>query len=297
MTLLDSQPAAGASARPRREAYRDELAALLHRDPSALPDQALLLEDLALDSLAMMSVLTWLDSHGVAIDAVQDRPASVGAVLSLAERAGRSPGLSIRVTDPAAGVPFGPADIATWRRPAADPLAPVLDDQAVRLVPVAADDLGFLYSLAIRPETCFRWRYRGAPPSFDRFVDDLWRQVLVQLVAKSTADNQPVGHVVAYGADPAMRHLYVGAVFLPPFAGTGLAARAVGMFMRYLFHTFPLHKIYLEVPGFNWSQVSSGQEHAFQVEGVLRDHDHYAGRTWDQYLCAVYRNQPERSDP
>jgi RimJ/RimL family protein N-acetyltransferase/aryl carrier-like protein len=286
MTLLATSTS---SVGEGREAYRQELAALLHRDPSALPDPALLTEDLALDSLAMMSVLAWLDGHGVAVDAARDRPTNVGDVLSLVEKTA-FPGLSIRVTDAADGVPFGPAAIAARPRPAADPLAPVLEDQTVRLVPIAPDDMGFLYSLAIRPETCFRWRYRGAPPSFDRFADDLWRQVLVQLVAKHATDNQAVGHVVAYGADPAMRHLYVGAVFLPPYAGTGLGARAVGMFVRYLFHTFPLNKVYLEVPGFNWSQVSSGQEHVFHVEGILRDHDYYAGREWDQYLCAIYRN-------
>jgi RimJ/RimL family protein N-acetyltransferase len=288
MTLLATS---NASTSPRREAYREELAALLHRDLSALPDPALLVEDLALDSLAMMSMLAWLDGHGVTIDPVRDRPVSVGDVLSLVEKAA-FPGLSIRVTDTAGGVPFGPADIAARPHPAADPLAPVLDDQTVRLVPMAPDDMGFLYSLVIRPDTCFRWRYRGAPPSFERFADDLWRQVLVQLVARRATDNEPVGHVVAYGADPAMRHLYVGAVFLPPYAGTGLGARAVGMFVRYLFHTFPLRKIYLEVPGFNWSQVSSGQEHVFHVEGILRDHDYYAGREWDQYLCAIYRTPP-----
>jgi len=34
--------------------------------------------------------------------------------------------------------------------------------------------------------------------------------------------------------------------------------------------------------------VSSGEGRLFHVEGVLREHSYYAGRYWDEYLCAVY---------
>jgi hypothetical protein len=82
---------------------------------------------------------------------------------------------------------------------------------------------------------------------------------------------------------------------VPPHTGTGLAAQAVALFLRYLFHTFPLTKAYLEVPGYNWAQVRSGEGTLFEVEGVLRDHHFYAGRRWDQYLCAIYRDRLPRN--
>jgi RimJ/RimL family protein N-acetyltransferase len=112
--------------------------------------------------------------------------------------------------------------------------------------------------------------------------------VLVQYVVRRNGDGQPVGHVVAYAADQSLHHANLGAVFQPQCTGTGLAAQAVALFARYLFHTFPLHKLYLEIPGYNWPQVRSGEHRLFHVEGVLRDHDYYAGRYWDQYLCAIY---------
>ena len=280
----------------RREAYREQLAELLARDVAELTDGARLADQLHLDSLAMMSLLAWLDEHGVALDAAHP-PASVADVLSLAERATGFPGLSIQVVTGQPGDAVGVTAPGPPRpQPVADPLVPVLTDRAVRLAAVEPDDIDFLYSLATMPETCFRWRYRGAPPSFERFMEDLWRQVLVQFVVRRAADGQPIGQVVAYAADPAMRHLYVGAVFHPRYAGVGLAARSVERFVRYLFHTFPLHKIYFEIPGFNWSQVSSGRDRFFRVEGVLRDHDYYAGRHWDQHLCAVYRDEPGAPD-
>ena len=172
-----------------------------------------------------------------------------------------------------------------------DPLAPVLETPAIWLTPVQPDDLTFLYSIAVHPATSYRWRYRGAPPSVERFAENLWKQVMVQFVARRTADREPVGHLIAFGVDPSTSNAHVGAVFLPEYAGTGLAAQAVATFLRYLFQTFPLRKLYLEIPGFNWPQVSSGEGRLFQVEGVLREHSYYAGRYWDEYLCAVYADQ------
>jgi RimJ/RimL family protein N-acetyltransferase/aryl carrier-like protein len=278
----------------RREAYRRELADLVRREPAELDDQVRLVEELALDSLDMMTVLAWLDGHGVSVDTTRDRPARVGDVLALVERAAAFPRLSIRLTDGPA--PTSPRDVTVRPQPAADPLAPTLADESFRLAPITPADLDFLYALAAAPETCFRWRYRGAPPSFERFTGDLWKQVLVQYVARRNDTDQPIGHVIAFGADPAMHYVHMGAVFVAPYAGSGLAARLVVMFVRYLFHTFPLRKVYLEVPGYNWPQLHSGRERLFRIEGVLRDHDYYAGRRWDQYLCAIYRDQLD-SDP
>lgn len=284
MTVVDA---------PHRELRRQELAELLGRDVAALTDAAHLIEDLALDSLAMMSLIVWLESHGVAIDADQRRPARVGEVLSLLEKTAAG-NLSIRVVNGGdTGFPDA-VQLAVPRltpRQSGSPLAPVLESPTLRLTPIADDDVNFLYTLSVGPETSFRWRYRGAPPSIDRFVADLWSQVLVQYVVRRIVDGRQVGHVVAYGAEPSRRHAYVAAAFLPEYTGTGMAAQIVATFVRYLFHTFPMAKLYLEVPGFNWPQMSSGEGGLFRVEGILRDHDYYAGRMWDKYLCAIYRDE------
>jgi RimJ/RimL family protein N-acetyltransferase len=184
------------------------------------------------------------------------------------------------------GVPGIPQRFAML--PPSDPMVPVLETAALRLTPIVSEDLGFLYTLAVQPETGFRWRYRGSVPPFERFKAEMWNQVLLQLVARRTVDGAAVGLVVAYGDELSLRHTYVGAVFDSTAAGTGLPAQAVSVFVRHLFRTFPLNKIYMEVPGYNWPQLQSGQASLFRVEGVLRDHDYYAGRLWDKYVCALY---------
>jgi RimJ/RimL family protein N-acetyltransferase/aryl carrier-like protein len=279
----------------RREAHRQEMAVLLDLDPGALGDTARLVDDLSLDSLAMMSLLTWLESRGVTVDVDEGRPASVGDVLALLDNTAL-PGLSLTVTGGQGVDPPGPAAVPRLRPPGGgSPLAPVLETRTLRLTPVAPDDVGFLYALAVHPETGFRWRYRGAAPPIERFAEELWTQVLEQYVVRRATDGRPVGHVVAYAPDQCLRHAYVGAVFQPRV--TGLAAQAVALFVRHLFHTFPLHKLYLEIPGYNWPQVRSGENRLFSLEGVLREHDYYAGRYWDQYLCAIYPDRPAKATP
>lgn len=273
------------------ESLRQELAELLEQNPKDLPDQAHLTEELGLDSLAMMRVLVWLEAKGVSIDSDMSRPIRVADVLSLAEAA-TSPVHSIQVSAHGADGLTGVTHLPEPPPPAVDPLAPMLSGHSLRLDPVTPSDADFLYALAAAPETGFRWRYRGVPPPFERFVEDMWKQVLVQHVVRRSENDEPVGHTVAYGADPTTRFAYVAAVFMPTHAGTGLAAHAVALFVRYLFHTLPLVKVYLEIPGYNWPQLRSGEGTLFQVEGVLRDHHFYADRTWHQYLCAIYRNPP-----
>jgi RimJ/RimL family protein N-acetyltransferase/aryl carrier-like protein len=267
----------------RREKLRGELAELLDVDASELTDDARLVDDLSFDSLTMLTLFTWLADQGVRLGPEHKKPARVADLWSLLDTNGFQ--LSIRTTN---GQDFGPAHVPRPPQPAADPLVPVLESGTFRLAPLQPSDVPLLYTLAVRPENCFRWRYRGAPPSPERFTDELWNHVLVQYAVRRRSDGKLAGHVVAYGADQHTSHAYVGAIFDPEYAGAGFAAEIVEVFSRHLFQVFPLRKIYLEIPGYNWPQMRSGEGRYFRVEGVLQEHAYHAGRYWEQYICAIY---------
>jgi RimJ/RimL family protein N-acetyltransferase/aryl carrier-like protein len=277
MTLMDTpMPALS-----RSETLRAELALVIDRPVTELTDDAQLNDDLSLDSLAMMALTAWLQEKGVAVAKFRQPPGTVGEVLAILGKSAE-PAVTVKLN----GSVIGPPRATPVRAPQ-DPLAPELSSVELRLTPVEPDDVRFLYSMSVHPETAFRWRYRGNPPPVDRFAADLWHQVMVQFVVR-LPDGEPIGHVVAYGADTGQRYAYAGAVFRADFTGSGLGARAFSMFLRYLFHTFPMRKFYVEIPGFNWPQISSGEGKLFEVEGVMREHEFYAGRYWDRYLCAIY---------
>jgi RimJ/RimL family protein N-acetyltransferase/aryl carrier-like protein len=270
----------------RREEHRGELAAMLDLDVADLPDAARLAEDLTLDSLDMMNLTAWLETRGIRVESARDRPTTVGDVLSLLDSTTQLGlgGLSIRTSD---GTSLGPAQPPTMPTPRRDPLVPVLETPALRRTPLQPNDVPLLYGLAVRPENCFRWRYHGTPPSPERFTEELWAHVLTQYVVRRVDDDQLVGHV-AYGANQNTSHAYLGALFHPKYTGAGVAAELVALFARHLFQVFPLRKLYMEIPGFNWDQLRSGEGRHFHTEGVLRGHVYYAGRHWDQHICAVY---------
>jgi RimJ/RimL family protein N-acetyltransferase len=285
----------------RRERNRRDLARRLELPPEQLRDDALLAADLAIDSLGMMMVISWLEGRGVIVATEQLALARVDDVLKVLDGLPAGHRTSMVLTVAPDGPPTGAADLPAVSAPSSS-LAPVLANRVFRLTTVVPADVDYLFALAVEPETGFRWRYRGAPPSVDRFIAELWSQVLVHYVVRRADTDEPAGYVVAYGADLGRGHAYLGAVFGPEHTGTGMVAEATAMFVRYLFHTFPLRKVYLEVPGFNWPQIASAAGILFEVEGVLREHDYYGGRHWDKYICAIYRdragpnNQAERRD-
>lgn len=260
------------------DTLRNEVSEIIGTDPASLPDSARLLEDLGLDSLTLMRLLIWAEARGATGDMW---PCTIGEVLKQVEKA-QMDKVSLALDPdrfPSRAVAVEPVD----------PVEPVLQTRFLNLSPITNEDLHFLYTLAAHPYTAFRWRYRGTVPPFEHFVREFHTGVLVQFVVRSNMDNSPVGHVIAYNPDETIGRCYMGSIFHPGETGRGTAAEATHLFARYLFHSFPLRKICLEVPGYNWETVRSGDGHFFEVEGIQRDHLFYAGRYWDQYQCAVFR--------
>ncbi len=166
---------------------------------------------------------------------------------------------------------------------------PRLEDEQIALLPLTADLLPWVYKLATAPATGFRWRFRGAVPSYDHFVAGLWQGTLAQFVVAARDSGQPAGLVVSYQADMTQGTVYMGAVFAQELHGSGIGIAATAIFMRYLFDVWPLRKIYLEVPDFNYYRFASGEGRLFVREGRLKEHHYYAGRYWDQHILAVRR--------
>ncbi|WP_307873548.1 MULTISPECIES: phosphopantetheine-binding protein [unclassified Frankia] len=166
---------------------------------------------------------------------------------------------------------------------------PQLAGQFFRLVPVHPQAAPFLYDLAVSPDVGFRWRYRGSVPPFAQFENDLWQGVFAQFLVESVQTSQPAGHVMCYNADLNLGHAYVGAAMAGQYLGSGIAAEPVQLFVSYLFDVWPLRKLYLELPEFNFTQFASAIGRGLSVEARLRGHDYYRGRRWDRLILAIYR--------
>lgn len=269
---------------------RDELADTLGVEADRLCGAARLREDLGLDSMQLVSCLAWLEGFGITVSDPVGTLLTVDSVLDLVNsRRALGPHGRLAVGRPSKTA-TSPTTTTTMDQATQDGLEPILTKGMYTLRPISQADHQFLYNLATRPDTGFRWRYRGTVPPIERFVSELWQStVLAQFVAADASSGAPQGLVVCYQADLVGGHAYVGAVFSQEARRTGVPATAVVLFIDYLFKIHPVRKLYFEVPGWNMTQIASGIGSYFEEEACLRLHDYYDGKYWNKYLLAVHR--------
>lgn len=196
-------------------------------------------------------------------------------------------------TDAGAAVPDPPAPLASrpperWR-----PLevrTRSLDGPRVRLVAAGREHLSYLYGLATSEEVGHRWRFGGAVPTVQEFQRLFHQGVFAQFVPVLRRSGTPFGHLVAYQADPANGHVYVGGVTEARVHRTGYPMDAFAIFLRYLFTNWDFHKIYMELPERNRAQIlSAGTVDGLREEARLRDVTFHDGSWWDCSIVAISR--------
>jgi len=161
----------------------------------------------------------------------------------------------------------------------------------VQLVPVTVQSVGFLYALAIDEKNGFRWRLNGTVPTIEAFHESLWLGVLAQFLVVERSSGNLIGTVAAYQADLNGGHAYIAASMSDGVSDTGIGIEAVLVFVNFLFATWRLRKLYLDIPEFNLDQIGSGLGSILHEEGRLVGHTYYGGRFWDRVTLAIYHEE------
>lgn len=161
----------------------------------------------------------------------------------------------------------------------------------VSLVPIAPQYMTFLYQLATNEENGFRWLLAGMVPPAEAFEQNLWKGVLAQFVVIVRSSSAPIGIVIAYNAEMNHGFAYLGADFAPNVQGIGIAIEAVELFVDFVFATYNLRKLYMEVPEYNRPSMAHGIGGILREEGVLREHTYFRGQYWDRHMLALYRDE------
>jgi acyl carrier protein len=235
--------------------------------PDAVTKDAVLWDELGFDSLRMVELILAVGELGVAVpEDVTDGVDTAGQAFD-----------AISAVRPAGA-----------ESPQSTPTP--LETRRLRLRPVVLDDHPFLYELATSPHIGWRLKSRGLPLSYDEFVAQLHRDVLAQVMVDDVRSAQRVGIVQAVAANLIDGHARITTTSRPERIGSGWAVEGLGLFVSYLFATFPLRKLYAEVPSFAWATVASGEGTAFTVEGVLKGHRYANGQWWDVSVVAIDRD-------
>lgn len=176
-------------------------------------------------------------------------------------------------------------------RPDGELLLPGLDGRHVFLRAVGPEDYGYLQLMETSSEMAARWKYRGATPSPEQWAQGLWNGTLAQFLIISRADETPVGIVSAFQPSFQDGHAHVAAAKFDLRRRSPLMMLGFAMFVEYVFACWDLHKLYLELPEYNYEQFASGEGRYFEIEGRRRDHFFLARRRWDQILLAIFRDE------
>ena len=168
---------------------------------------------------------------------------------------------------------------------------PSLLTRRLALRPLNQADHGRLYELSVTPRTIHTWRFAGAVPTFEEFVQSLNQGVHFQLVIAKRDSFEPIGLINLYNANFRHGYAYLATIVEPSLQSTGIGMEAVFAFVYYSFSVWPLSKIYFESLDSNWQQMKSGlRRGVFHEEGCLRSHAYVEGRRQDYHIAAIYRD-------
>ena len=172
-----------------------------------------------------------------------------------------------------------------------------MDDIAIRLRPVVADDLDMFRRFATEPGLIgLDWAgFRDAEAPARRFaVDGFLGEEDGRLMVEVPQDGVAAGFVNwrpgQFGA--AGRHWEIGIALLPEWRGRGIGWLAQAMLCDYLFAHTTAQRIQAGTHPENIAEQKALTRAGFQLEGVVRACEFRAGQWRDGYLYSRLRTDP-----
>jgi RimJ/RimL family protein N-acetyltransferase len=158
------------------------------------------------------------------------------------------------------------------------------------LEPPGPQYLDFVYHFATREPSLAR-QLSGPLPGREEVLRRLADDALVQFIVLMASTRRPIGIVRAYRAQIPNGHAFVGGAMVPELRGTGIGSEAFLLFVAYLFSTWNLRKVYVEIPEYQLGAIRNHVGGVLVQEGRLRAHHYYDQQRWDQLLFAIYRDR------
>lgn len=143
------------------------------------------------------------------------------------------------------------------------------------------------YAIEHDPSIGPLYRHRGVTTPPEDYPRTLWAGVFAQFTVTRRNDDSPIGLVTGFALDTRNGHCRVAALTLPAYRRLGWPIEAVDLFFQYIFQTFRVRKIYLDVLAFNLDAFRSIVARGGAVEAHFRDHEYYDGRYYDLFTIAV----------
>jgi hypothetical protein len=147
---------------------------------------------------------------------------------------------------------------------------------------VVAEGERWIYEAAVSEEDGYRWRLRGQVIPYDKFMEQLWSDVLCQYVVSARGgDGQALALLQAYKSDFRNGHAHVSVLLRKNYQQAGWPLEGVVLFLNHLFKVWNFRKIYFEGPEFTMGTMGSGAGVLFEEEGRYHQHEYHDGEFHD----------------
>jgi RimJ/RimL family protein N-acetyltransferase len=132
-------------------------------------------------------------------------------------------------------------------------------------------------------------------PSFEQYSRELegglGGHLLTLLLIETTAEQHPLGFVIAFDYNPHDRFAFFNIALSPAYADLGWGGEATLLFLDYLFAYFDLRKVCMEVYDFNQHALVSLLRSGAPQEGRFRGQRYYQGAYHDVIRLGVMQEE------
>lgn len=103
-------------------------------------------------------------------------------------------------------------------------------------------------------------------------------------------EQRAIGFVYAAEMRVLDGHCKITTFLLPEERNMGIGALVTITFLRYLFDTYPLRKVFTDVYDYNVDSLRNHRDANFQEEGLLKEYRFYAGKYHDLHVFSLSRD-------
>ena len=168
----------------------------------------------------------------------------------------------------------------------------------VTLRPVRQEDYGLIFAWQSQPDLAVLLRTPLIPVlHFEQFVSQLEYRLKDALNPCFIVERKGSGTVIGLAGTDSINlvhgHAYAWIYLAPECRKSYFGAAALARLIDFLFIRYNLRKVYTMTGETNPYSLAPLKK-AMRLEGCLRQHYGYAGRYWDLYCFALYRDDWKR---
>lgn len=129
--------------------------------------------------------------------------------------------------------------------------------------------------------------YEEYSSKYSTYSNKKLKNIHAELVIKSIASEQTLGHIYSYEYNQIDSYLSVG-INIDDNTESSIILEACNMFFNYIFTCFPIRKIYYEGNNYNLNIMKNFKKMGFKLEANLIKDYFFNGDYCDKYILALY---------